>query len=77
LTREQIDRDREVPERVHKRLRARAAAAGQSLSEYLLAEITGIADRPSNSDVLARAAQRSGGTTLKKIAAAVRSGRGR
>jgi plasmid stability protein len=68
---------RDVPDRVHRTLSARAAEAGLSLSEYLLAEITRVADRPPVADVLARAAARSGGTSMKKIIAAVRSGRDR
>ena len=36
---------RHVPEDVHARLKARAAAAGMSLSDYLLREITWIANR--------------------------------
>jgi antitoxin FitA len=36
---------RHVPEDVHARLKARAAAAGMSLSDYLLREITFLANR--------------------------------
>jgi preprotein translocase subunit Sss1 len=38
---------RHVPEDVHARLKARAAAAGMSLSDYLLREITWMASRPT------------------------------
>jgi preprotein translocase subunit Sss1 len=38
---------RHVPEDVHARLKARAAAAGMSLSDYLLREITDLARRPT------------------------------
>jgi plasmid stability protein len=38
---------RHVPEDVHARLKARAAAAGMSLSDYLLREITTLALRPT------------------------------
>jgi antitoxin FitA len=38
---------RHVPEDVHARLKARAAAAGMSLSDYLLREITFLANRPT------------------------------
>jgi plasmid stability protein len=68
---------RNVPDGVHRTLRARAAAAGLSLSEYLLAEVTRVAQRPTVADVLARAAERSGGTRAEKIVSAVRSGRDR
>ena len=37
---------RNVPEAVHRKLKARAAVLGMSLSEYLLLEIRVAADRP-------------------------------
>src|SRR3990170_723657 len=46
---------RGVPDEVHRELRARAAAAGMSLSDYLLEELTRLASRPPVADVLARA----------------------
>jgi antitoxin FitA len=42
---------RHVPEDVHARLKARAAAAGMSLSDYLLREITWLANRPTWDEV--------------------------
>jgi plasmid stability protein len=68
---------RNVPDRVHRTLRERAAEAGQSLSAYLLGEIRRVAERPPVADVLARAATRSGGAGVRSIVAAVRSGRDR
>ena len=38
---------RNVPDSLHRRLKARAAMAGMSLSDYLLAEIKEIAERPT------------------------------
>ena len=38
---------RNVPEVLHRRLKARAANAGMSLSDYLLVELREIADRPT------------------------------
>jgi antitoxin FitA len=38
---------RNVPDALHRHLKARAAMAGQSLSDYLLAEIKEIAERPT------------------------------
>ncbi|HEV3510515.1 MAG TPA: hypothetical protein VGS05_02355 [Candidatus Sulfotelmatobacter sp.] len=38
---------RNVPDALHRRLKARAAMAGMSLSDYLLAEIREIADKPT------------------------------
>ena len=68
---------RNVPDDVHRTLRARAAAAGQSLSEYLLADVTRLASWPPIGDVLLRATRRSGGSGLDAIVDAVRSGRDR
>jgi antitoxin FitA len=68
---------RNVPDEVHRTLRARASAAGQSLSAYLLAELTRVAERPQVADVLARAGARQGGASTDEIVAAVRSGRDR
>lgn len=47
---------RNVPEDVHRALKARAATAGMSLSDYLRKEIEAIARRPTLEDVLARVA---------------------
>jgi antitoxin FitA len=68
---------RNVPDEVHRTLRARAGAAGLSLSDYLLAEVTRVAERPPVADVLARAGTRPGGVRTDDIVAAVRSGRDR
>lgn len=38
---------RNVPDALHRGLKARAAMAGMSLSDYLLAEIKEIAERPT------------------------------
>lgn len=38
---------RKVPDALHRSLKARAATAGMSLSDYLLAEIKEIAERPT------------------------------
>lgn len=66
---------RNVPESIHRTLRSRAAAAGQSLSDYLLAEIIRVAERPPIADVLTRAAARHGGADAQSIVEAVRTGR--
>ncbi|HSH61335.1 MAG TPA: hypothetical protein VK988_17185 [Acidimicrobiales bacterium] len=68
---------RNVPDEVHRILRSRAAAAGLSLSDYLLGEITRVAERPPVADVLARTGSRHGGSEVEAIVAAVRSGRDR
>ena len=38
---------RNVPETLHRSLKSRAAMAGMSLSDYLLAELREIAERPT------------------------------
>lgn len=66
-----------MPEEVHRELRARAASAGMSLSDYALRELERVAERPLVADLLARARGRSGATDVEEIVAAVRSGRDR
>jgi plasmid stability protein len=50
---------RNVPDALHRKLKARAAAAGRSLSDYLLAEIGRIAALPTREEMLARIHSRS------------------
>ena len=52
---------RDVPESVHARLQARAEERGQSLQQFLAAELRRLAERPSLDEVLARIATRKGG----------------
>jgi plasmid stability protein len=68
---------RNVPDDVHRVLRARAAAAGVSLSDYALGELERVAEHPPLADLLARARARAGGASAEDIIAAVRSGRDR
>jgi plasmid stability protein len=49
---------RDVPDDVRNELAARAARRGQSLQEYLLAELRDIAARPSAIDVVSAARAR-------------------
>jgi len=53
---------RDLPPAVHARLVRRADAAGQSLQQYLVTELTRLASRPAMDEVLARIEGRSGGT---------------
>jgi plasmid stability protein len=53
---------KDVPTDVHMTLRRRAAAAGQSLQEYLLARLTDEAHSPTLEAVLDRAGGRAGGS---------------
>ena len=45
---------RNVPDAVHRKIKARAAQEGKTLSDYLLAEIERIAARPTRDEMLAR-----------------------
>jgi plasmid stability protein len=49
---------RNVPDDVHSRLKARAAMAGQSLSDFILVELRRIAERPSHEELVARVRSR-------------------
>jgi len=49
---------RNVPDALHRTLKARAAMAGMSLSDYLLAEIREIAERPTLSELRQRVERR-------------------
>jgi antitoxin FitA len=67
---------KDVPDDVHAALRRRAAVAGQSLQEYLLARLVDDARTPTVEEVLERAGQRTGGKVgLKAAARAVRAER--
>lgn len=50
---------RHVPEALHRKLKARAATAGQTLSDYLLAEMARLAARPTREEMLDRLHGRS------------------
>ena len=45
---------RNVPDSLHRKLKVRAAAAGQTLSDYLLAELERLAARPTREEMLTR-----------------------
>lgn len=67
---------KDVPDEVHATLRRRAAAAGMSLQEYLLARLVEEASTPTLEEVLERAGQRTGGrVTSREAVTAVRSDR--
>lgn len=67
---------RDVPDDVHATLKARAAAAGMSLSDYLRSELERVAARPSIAEVLERAAVRPGGVPTDVIVQTIRDIRG-
>src|SRR4030065_186194 len=51
---------RNVPEALHRRLKARAAEAGMSLSDYLLADLRRAAERPTPDELRERVRARPG-----------------
>ena len=66
---------RNVPETLHRKLKARAAMEGMSLSEYLIAEVRRAAERPSMSELRQRLADRRPVTPSVSPAEAVRAER--
>jgi antitoxin FitA len=49
---------RNVPEALHRQLKARAALSGLPLSEYLIREVRKVAEQPTAEEMLQRLAQR-------------------
>ncbi len=66
---------RNVPEALHRELKSRAALAGMSLSDYLLAEIRQAAERPTLDQLRARLDRRPAVTLSQAPADAVRAER--
>jgi hypothetical protein len=52
---------RDIPDDVHAALQRRAERRGQSLQQYLAAELKRLAERPSLDEVLDRVEKRRGG----------------
>jgi len=68
---------RNVPEEIHRTLKARAALAGMSLSDYLLDEIRRFAERPTKKELIERLAALPPVRSRVSPAAAVRAERNR
>jgi plasmid stability protein len=69
---------RNVPDAVHRELKARAALAGLSLSDFLLREMKRTLERPTREDLLRRVARRApvpGGPSAADLVRAERDGR--
>ncbi|MGH6916677.1 MAG: FitA-like ribbon-helix-helix domain-containing protein [Geminicoccaceae bacterium] len=49
---------RNVPDEVHRALKVRAASEGMSLSDYLLREVTKVAERPTLDEFFSRVRRR-------------------
>lgn len=61
---------RHVPDVLHRKLKSRAADAGRTLSDFLLAELERLAARPTRDEMLARIHARKR-VTLKTPAAVI------
>ena len=66
---------RNVPDALHRRLKARAATEGISLSDYLRAEMQAVAERPTIAELKARIETRSPVSLRESAAEAVRAER--
>ena len=63
---------RNVPDALHRKLKARAAPAGMSLSDFLLAELREVAARPTVDELRERIARRASVAPSMPAAEAVR-----
>ncbi len=68
---------RNVPEDMHRVMKTRAAMAGMSLSDYLLAELKKTLERPTNEELVARLAKLPPVKTKKSSAQMIREERDR
>ncbi|MEX2280985.1 MAG: hypothetical protein WEE89_00690 [Gemmatimonadota bacterium] len=68
---------RNVPDSLHKRLKARAAMAGMSLSNFLLEEARRLVERPTAAELRARLEARTAVKVSEAPAVAVRHERDR
>ena len=68
---------RNVPDDLHRELKARAALAGMSVSEYLLQELRRSLERPTRQELLRRLAKRTPARPRPSPANAVRAERDR
>ena len=64
-----------MPDELHRRLKARAALAGLSLSDYLLGELKRAADRPTMEEMLERLRSRAQVEVGEDVVDAVRAER--
>ena len=66
---------RNVPDELHKVLKARAAMEGMTLSDYLIAEVSRVAERPTPREMRERLQTRASVEPRVSPAAAVRAAR--
>lgn len=68
---------RDMPEDAHRRLKARAAMAGMSLSEYALAELLRSLERPTHQELMERIRSRPAVDLADAVAQIIREHRDR
>jgi plasmid stability protein len=68
---------RHVPDELHRKLKARAALEGLTLSDYLLREVQRVAERPTLAELRQRLAQRPPAVPRVSPARAIRAERER
>ena len=66
---------RNVPDELHRRLKARAALQGMSMSEYILGELKRCLERPTRAELLKRVSELPPVRLRPSAAAAVRKER--
>lgn len=66
---------RNVPDTLHRKLKARAAGAGQTLSDYLLAEMERLAALPTREQMLERIRSRTRVSLKTPVATVIREER--
>jgi len=66
---------RNVPDTLHRKLKVRAADSGQTLSDYLLAELERLAARPTRDEMLTRLHSRRRVTLKTPVAVVIREER--
>lgn len=64
---------RNVPEKTHRRLKARAALEGMSMSDYILRELRRLAEKPTLEELRARIAEQPKVELRESAAEAVRT----
>jgi plasmid stability protein len=67
---------RNVPSEFHRRLKARAAVEGMSMSDYILREVGKALDRPTRHEVLERLRARPMRRMTRSAAEVIRAERG-
>ncbi len=66
---------RNVPDELHRKLKMRAAQNDQTLSDYLIAEVRAIAERPTPAEIRHRLLQRGRAKVRQSAVQAVRAER--